>query len=180
LLCALAFKHIGAVEIHVARDGKQLGIFSLEEINRQLAARTLSLSDLGWYEGAAGWAALSTVPGVTAAAPGGAPQIFPATVPPKALVPIIQTEPLAVLSLVLSVCGFFGFCCALFLLMPIGGVICGHIALSKVKSASYLQGRGLALSGLIVGYAVMAFWLLWILLFGGLALFSLFNEASKP
>jgi uncharacterized protein DUF4339 len=41
---------------------KQLGILSLEEINRQLAAGPLRLSDRAWYEGAAGWAALSTVP----------------------------------------------------------------------------------------------------------------------
>jgi hypothetical protein len=62
------------MQIHVARDGKQLGIFSLEEINRQLAAGTLNLSDQAWYEGAAGWAALSTVPGVSAAsAPSSAP-----------------------------------------------------------------------------------------------------------
>lgn len=43
------------MQIHIARDGKQLGPFSLEEINRQLAAGTLSLSDQAWYEGAAGW-----------------------------------------------------------------------------------------------------------------------------
>ena len=39
-----------------------MGPFSLEEVNRQLAAGTLSLSDQAWYEGAAGWAPLSTVP----------------------------------------------------------------------------------------------------------------------
>ena len=48
------------MQVHIARDGKQLGIFSLDEINRQLAAGTLNLSDQAWYEGAAGWAALVT------------------------------------------------------------------------------------------------------------------------
>lgn len=38
------------MQIHVARDGKQLGIYSLEEINRQLAAGTLILSDQAWYK----------------------------------------------------------------------------------------------------------------------------------
>ena len=47
-----------------------MGPFSLEEINRQLAAGTLSLSDQAWYEGAAGWAPLSTVPGVNGGSTG--------------------------------------------------------------------------------------------------------------
>jgi len=38
------------MQIHVARDGKELGVFSLEEINRQLAAGTLRLTDQAWYE----------------------------------------------------------------------------------------------------------------------------------
>ena len=56
------------MQIHIARAGQQMGPFSLDEVNRQLAAGTLSLSDLGWYEGAAGWGALSSVPGVGAGA----------------------------------------------------------------------------------------------------------------
>ena len=59
------------MQIHIARDGKPMGPFSLEEINRQLAAGTLSLSDQAWYEGAAGWAPLSTVPGVSSGAAAG-------------------------------------------------------------------------------------------------------------
>ena len=46
------------MQVHVARDGKQVGVFSLEEIKQQLAAGTLTLSDQAWYEGAAGWAPL--------------------------------------------------------------------------------------------------------------------------
>src|SRR5918992_960052 len=67
LLCPRA-QHTCGMQIHIARDGKQLGPFSLEEINRQLAAGTLSLSDNAWYEGASGWAPLSTVPGVAGGA----------------------------------------------------------------------------------------------------------------
>ena len=48
-----------------------MGPFSLEEVNRQLAAGTLHLSDQAWYEGAAGWASLSTVPGVSRGSPVG-------------------------------------------------------------------------------------------------------------
>src|SRR5437870_1893090 len=100
------------MQIHIARNGKAMGPFSLEEINRQLTAGTLSASDQAWYEGAAGWAPLSTVPGVT----GGGATALPShpagvtgpTVPAIAAltagtsVPRAPTEPLAIWSLVLS------------------------------------------------------------------------------
>src|SRR3954453_22213593 len=59
------------MQIYVGKNGQQLGPFSLEEINRKLADGTFYGTDLGWYEGAAGWAPLSGLPGVT----------FPATYP---------------------------------------------------------------------------------------------------
>ena len=185
------------MQIHIARDGQKMGPFTLEEVNRQLAAGILRLSDLAWYEGAAGWAALSTVPGVgavaapsvpTAAPPataiGTAPAVIAATsgpMPPAGSVPApAKTEPLAILSLILSVLGLFGFCCGFFLTMAIGGVVCGHLALSKFKKNPELQGRGLALSGVIVGYAAIAGWLIWAFLFGGLAILQGITESMKP
>jgi hypothetical protein len=167
------------MQIHVARDGKQLGPFSLEEINRQLAAGTLSLSDQAWYEGAAGWAALSTVPGVSAAAPSSASQVSPAvaSAAPVTVVPQRKTEQLAVLSLIFSVLGLFGFCCGLFLAGGVAGIVCGHIALSRIKANPELEGHGLALTGLIIGYLAVAGWLIWILLFGGLAVLQGISES---
>jgi uncharacterized RDD family membrane protein YckC len=52
------------MQIHVARNGHRMGPFSLEEVNRQLAAGSLSPSDLAWYEGIPNWVSLSQVPGV--------------------------------------------------------------------------------------------------------------------
>ena len=172
------------MQIHVARDGKQLGIFSLEEINRQLAAGTLNLSDQAWYEGVAGWAALSTVPGVSAAsAPGSAPQISPAPVPgvPMTLSPQKKTEPLAIMSLVFSGIAICGFCCGLFIVAAIAGVVCGHLALSKIKANPELEGHGLAMSGIIIGYVAIGLVLIRVLFFGGLAALGAFSHAlSKP
>jgi uncharacterized RDD family membrane protein YckC len=54
------------MQIHIARDGHRMGPFPLEEVNRQLAAGSLSLSDLAWYEGIPNWIALSQVPGIAA------------------------------------------------------------------------------------------------------------------
>jgi len=168
------------MQIHIARDGKQLGPFSLEEINRQLAAGTLNLSDQAWYEGAAGWAALSTVPGVGTAAPASASPISPATVPasvaPATVVPTRKTEQLAILSLIFSILGLCGFCCGFFLMAGVAGIVCGHIALSRIKSDPNLEGHGLAMAGVVIGYLAIAGWLVWIFVFGGLAVLQGITE----
>ena len=64
LALACGAQHTCEMQIHIARNGQAMGPFSLEEVNRQLAAGTLTGTDLAWYEGAAGWAPLSSVPGV--------------------------------------------------------------------------------------------------------------------
>ena len=175
------------MQIHIARDGKQTGPFSLEEINRQLAAGTLSLSDTAWYEGAAGWAPLSTVPGVTggsanippAAPPSmtGAPPAPSGPVVPATVVVAAPTEPLAIWSLVLSLVGLLGFCCGGPVLV-IAAVICGHHGLSKINANPALQGRGLAMAGLILGYLSVISWALYLIFFGGLSALSGLLEAA--
>jgi len=175
------------MQIHIARDGKQLGPFSLEEINQQLAAGTLSLSDQVWYEGAAGWAALSTVPGVSAGAPASAAPISPAPAPvpvpapvtPTPLIPVKKTEQLAVLSLIFSILGLCGFCCGFFMMGGVAGIICGHIALSRIKSNPNLEGHGLATAGMVIGYLAVAGWLIWIFVFGGLAVLQGISESMS-
>jgi hypothetical protein len=169
------------MQIYIARDGKQLGPFTLEEVNRQLAAGTLSLSDNAWYEGAAGWAPLSSVPGVSGAASASGSTIPAATTPtvpaaptpaggPVVPAPVVSapTEPLAIWSLVLSLVGLLGFCCG-GPILGIGAVVCGHLAMSKINEKPQLQGRGLALAGLIIGYFAIVSWALYLIFFGGLA-----------
>ncbi len=58
----------------------------------------------------------------------------------------VRTSGLAIASLVFSLVGPIGC---------IPAVICGHIALGKMKKEPTLQGRGLALAGLIIGYVVL-------------------------
>ncbi len=77
------------MQIYVARNGEHLGQFSIEEINRKLGDGTLSLTDLGWHEGAAGWAPLSGIAGVALpaalamqSAPPPVPSPMPSAPPP--------------------------------------------------------------------------------------------------
>jgi hypothetical protein len=107
-----------SMQIFVGKNGQQLGPFSLEEVNHKLADGTFAASDLAWYEGAAGWAPLSSVTGVVippaavavpvpAPAPAPAPVMpVPAPIRPNASIvqpaqPVRSTKMLAVISWVL-------------------------------------------------------------------------------
>ncbi len=54
-----------------------------------------------------------------------------------------RTNVLAIIALVLGI------------FVPIGGIICGHIALGQIKRTGE-AGHGLALAGTIIGYAFTA------------------------
>jgi len=57
------------MQIFIARNNQQLGPFDLATIQAQLSDGSLAPTDLAWYEGSAGWAPLSTVPGIVISAP---------------------------------------------------------------------------------------------------------------
>jgi uncharacterized membrane protein len=68
------------------------------------------------------------------------------------------TNGLAVASFVCSVSGivpfFFGITCVV-------GIVLGFVALGQIKrSGGYQQGRGLAIAGVIVGFSLIAIFLL--------------------
>lgn len=84
--------------------------------------------------------------------------------------PIRQTSPLAIVSLVAGILGWT--------LLPVLGsvvaVVCGHLARAEIRrSPQTLEGDGLALAGLILGYLALALMVLAMvaifLFFGGLA-----------
>jgi hypothetical protein len=90
--------------------------------------------------------------------PAGAPP-YPGY-PPQYVPGMNPTNPLAIASLIVSIVGF-----------GLIGVILGHIALSQIKrSNGYERGRGLAIAGLIIGYAEIAIGLLIMLFFFSLIL----------
>jgi hypothetical protein len=61
--------------------------------------------------------------------------------------PAQRTNVLAIVALILGI------------VVPIGGIICGHIALAQIKRTGE-QGHGLALAGTILGYVFVLFGLL--------------------
>jgi len=67
-------------------------------------------------------------------------------------------------------------CCGFVLGIP--GVICGHLALSKLQKAPQLQGKSLATAGLIIGYVAIAFWVVYVVFFGGLSFLQSMTHQS--
>lgn len=82
---------------------------------------------------------------------------------PYAAAPTQKTNTLAIISLVLA------------FVVSLGAVICGHIALNQIKQTGE-QGRGLAIAGLVLGYAGIVFGLLAIGLWA--AAFATFGVSS--
>lgn len=67
------------VMIYIARDGKQAGPYTVEQLGAMLAAGKLRPTDMAWWEGCADWVPLESVPGVAGPAP--APEPVPAPAP---------------------------------------------------------------------------------------------------
>lgn len=124
------------MQIFIQHHGQQCGPFSPDQVRTGLGDGTYQLSEMAWYEGATGWLPLSTVPGIG--------DIPPGTTHPSAA----RTSGLAIWSLVLGILALL-----LAGLTAIPAVICGHLALGKIKrSAGAQSGGGLAIAGLVTGY----------------------------
>lgn len=146
------------MRIFIQHQGQQAGPFSVEQVRAGIAAGEYRTDDLGWYEGAAGWLPLSTVPGVTGPPP------MPAAG---------KTSGLAVVSLVLGILAIFTAG-----LMAIPALICGHIARGQIRRSGGRQsGGGLALAGLICGY--FGFFILGIAMLAGLTAPLVIRQRKK-
>lgn len=64
------------MNVVVTRDGQQFGPYTPEEVRAYIASGQLFASDLAWFEGAADWMPLSSVPGLSL------PPTAPARLPP--------------------------------------------------------------------------------------------------
>ena len=149
--------------IHVTRGATSLGAFSEEEVSEGLRTGRFLPTDLGWREGMANWQVLSQLQEFAGVAGPTLPPVQPGAGP--AAPATGKTEPLAIWSFVLSLVGLF--CCGF--ILGIGGIVCGHLALSNIQKQPALQGRGLATAGLIIGYLAIAFWMIYVVFFGGLS-----------
>lgn len=138
----------------LARDGQQLGQFSEEELRSGMFEGRYLPTDVVWTEGMGDWKPLSEVMGqgvmrVPAAKSGASSEGDHDWQNPT------RTAGLAIGALVLGIlsvlsCGGLG-------LGAIAAIICGHMALASIRKAhGALGGRGLAVTGLVMGYLSVA------------------------
>ena len=148
------------MQIYVHKNNQQIGPFTEAEVKAQLASGALTLQDHVWWQGQANWLPLGQT---ILATPGPAPM---PTVPGAPMAPEMAaptgpafrhpgtTSQLAIWSLV---CGCLSILCWPFTSIP--AIILGHLGLSQIKKTPGLQGGGMALGGLIIGYFFTVVWI---------------------
>jgi len=163
-------------EWYYGKEGKQYGPIDEGALRARIAAGEVSGSDLIWTEGMAEWTPLSKFSQFSNSAPqAGSSEPAEKYVTddpaspyaPSAGNPVSSvvgggaqlSPPTSRLAIASMVCGilslFFCFCGGTLLGIP--AVICGHIALKQTGSESpgmrpRMDGRGMAIAGLIMGY----------------------------
>jgi type II secretory pathway pseudopilin PulG len=131
------------MQITIHSKGVQQGPFPAKHVQHLLESGQISPSDLGWSPGMSEWKPLSSFAEFRGGTLHPAISSFPSG---------SKTEPLAIWSLVLGIVSLIG-CAVGGLLFGIPAVICGHIGRSKIRNNPALRGAGMALAGLITGYA---------------------------
>lgn len=147
-------------EWYYGREDQQYGPIDDASIKARIATGEVSPHDLVWKEGMEKWLPLSQVselsgglstvsdsPYATAASS------LVAGVSPAALPMPPPTSGLAIASLVCGILAILVSCNAVGIVFGIPAVICGHLAMKRLKDPLNPQGgQGMALAGLICGY----------------------------
>jgi hypothetical protein len=167
---------------HVGRNSQPLGEFTETQIREKLDQGEFLVTDLVWQQGMPQWQRLDQVFGFAAAHSLSAPlnaqgsgasfpigftpaQAFSSMPSGVGVMPIPAT---AIISLVLGVISIASLVlCMLGAILAVPGIICGHMALSEIKrSNNLMQGKGLAIAGLVTNYLAVGFLVLLVLFFG--------------
>lgn len=168
------------MDYHVARNGEQLGQFTAEEIRHGLFDGKFQPTDLAWKDGNEDWQPLSALFG----------QITPPSrvkSPPATQVPLSSTvapeyhsptNGMAIAALVMGIISIFTF--GLCGIGSIVTIILGHMALTRVRqSGGSLGGKGMAVAGLVMGYASIALAIVGILASLALPTFTRIQERGN-
>lgn len=147
---------------YYSKNSTQLGPVPFEELRSRLAAGEITPSDRVWREGMKDWAAISTVEELrpmlsTASVTGGdTPYTAPTTYTPMPYpAAVAPTSGLAIASMV---CGIVGLVACMMIpgVLSIAAVICGHLAISKIRNSPVpIGGKGMAIAGLATGYTAL-------------------------
>lgn len=135
------------MQYFIHHNNQQIGPFSEAEVKAKLTSGEILATDHVWWEGQQGWVPLSQTP--LAGAPSAPTGPIPGTAAAAAY-PTTSAKVTSKLAIWALVCGCLSFLCGLFAAIP--AIILGHMGVNAIKQNPELQGRGMALSGLILGY----------------------------
>lgn len=137
---------------HYTCQNRELGPDTVETLLQLIRSGQVGGEDFVWCDGMESWLRVTDVPALA-----------PSVVIPRAgghvtasggqaVPPVIPLAPMAVSAFVAGLLGVS----LLFCLASIPAVVFGHIALTQIReSQGNLSGRGLALTGMILGYVVI-------------------------
>lgn len=134
--------------IFIYRNGAQEGPYEIEDLREALRSGSLTGNDLAWSEGMADWAPLRNI----------LPESLSGSNPAEVPAATSKTDPLSIWSLVLGILSWI-----FSIIAGIPAIICGHLSLKRVKANTQLGGKGMAISGLVLGYLSILLFLLVIL-----------------
>jgi hypothetical protein len=142
------------------KDNTQHGPVSDLEIRNLITAGQIDMNTVVWREGMTDWIPMKDVPefspthGNTASS--NSPYASPQTNAGQA--PYVNTVPTDGMSIAALVCGILAvMSCWVGGIFGVPAVICGHTSLRKIKYSSVpIQGKGMAIAGLVTGYIGIA------------------------
>lgn len=148
------------MNIYIHKNEQQLGPFDESQISEGLNSGAISLEDLAWKEGLTEWVRLGDllhepqkIPTPFQARPTAKANFIQPSISGRENTPSIvakKNEPLSIWALVLGIVSLISCLGGFFVGIP--AVICGHVALSRIKRQPLLGGPGMAIAGLITGY----------------------------
>ena len=138
------------------KDNAQHGPVSDLEIRNMVASGQIDMNTIVWREGMADWLPMKDVPEFQpssgnpsgTASPYASPQTYAGQAPYAGAIP---TDGMSIAALVLGILAIVS--CYVWALFGIPAVICGHMSLKKINNSSVpIQGKGMAIAGLVCGY----------------------------
>lgn len=106
--------------------------------------------------------------------------------PPPDLRNARKTDELAIASIVLAGVGVPFFCCCAWvsIITSIAAVACGAASLQRIKNDPKLGGKGLAITGIILGATIALVFIAWLVLglgtYGAMLVAALLQGANAP
>lgn len=152
----------------IGADGKEYGPIAAEVVRQWIGEGRAHGATSVLLENATEWKHLSQIPEFAAALNMAATS--PATPAPFSPGPALasrKTNPLAITGLILGILSVtIGLCCCSGFPFSISGLICSGIAWSQIGSNPQQEGRGIAITGLVLSVAGLLLGVLLIILYG--------------